>query len=63
MKTENPTLNWIIEHKEILSIAKIERTLKMPEGTLHKAVKGTRELPKKWKTVLDNYIEENLHQP
>lgn len=47
-------IDWIREHKELLSIRAIEQKAQMPDSTLTKAVNGSQKLPKKW--------EEPLHK-
>lgn len=53
-------LNWIKHNEDILSIYKIEKLLEMPEGTLTKAVKGSRSLPKKWQAPLNEFIKSRI---
>lgn len=50
-------INWLRKNKEFLSIRGIEKHLGMPDSTLIKVIKGTRELPEKWKQPLEDFIK------
>lgn len=54
------SLEWIRQNADILSINKIEIMLKMPQGTLSKAVSGSRNLAKQWEKPLDRFIQERI---
>jgi hypothetical protein len=53
-------MEWIRANEDILSIYRIEKLLEIPEGILVKAIKGYRNLPKKWETPLTNFIQSRL---
>lgn len=50
------SIQWLQKFERFLSIKAIEQELKMPEGTLIKAVRGTRKLPNKWYEPLNEFI-------
>lgn len=50
-------ISWLRKNKEFLSIRGIEKHLGMPDSTLIKVIKGTRELPEKWKQPLEDFIK------
>lgn len=54
------TLDWIRGNADILSINKIEIILKMPQGTLQKAISESRNLAKQWEKPLDQFILDRL---
>tara|TARA_R110002020_G_scaffold475112_1_gene708642 strand:+ start:26607 stop:26795 length:189 start_codon:yes stop_codon:yes gene_type:complete len=55
-------LQTVKENKDILSIHTIEKILAMPEGTLLKAVNGSRSLPTKWRSPLENFIISRFYK-
>ncbi len=55
------TLHWIRDNADILSINKIEIILKMPQGTIQKAISGSRNLAKQWEKPLDQFILDRIN--
>jgi len=53
-------VEWIIENREFLCIANIEKHLKMPASTLSKVVNGKRRLPEKWDLELRGFVNFGL---
>ena len=49
---------WLRANFDYLSLNGIEKQLKIPHGTLSKAVNGSRTLPKKWIPVLEKLRKE-----
>lgn len=56
-------LQWLKDHKDFVSIRKIEMTLSMPEGTLKKFVDGKRSLPSNWEADVIEWVVEFLFVP
>ena len=50
--------DWLRTNFDYLSLNGIEKQLKIPHGTLSKAVNGSRTLPKKWIPVLEKLKKE-----
>lgn len=54
----NQMTEWLRANFDYLSLNGIEKQLKIPHGTLSKAVNGSRTLPKKWIPVLEKLRKE-----
>ena len=54
----NQMTEWLQANFDYLSLNGIEKQLKIPHGTLSKAVNGSRTLPKKWIPVLEKLRKE-----
>ena len=54
----NQMTEWLSTNFDYLSLNGIEKKLKIPHGTLSKAVNGSRTLPKKWIPVLEKLKKE-----
>lgn len=55
-KKINRHILWLIKHKDIIKINRIETDLNMPQGTLKKFVDGKRGLDDQWNKCLIDYI-------
>lgn len=51
-----PFEQWIIDHKNILSIRSIEVELALPRDTIHKLIRTAVPIPKKWKPKIRQWI-------
>ena len=56
-KKTNTQLLWLISHKNLIKINRIESDLQMPQGTLKKFVDGKRGLDQSWQTPVIEYIK------
>jgi hypothetical protein len=53
-----PELKWLLKQSSFLIIYRIELDLEMPEGTLAKFVKGSRELPENWHKPVSDWVRK-----
>lgn len=49
--------DWLIKHKDIISIRGIEKRIGCPDTTLQKVVQGKQNIPKKWQEPLQKVID------